>query len=207
MDVVAHAESAGGNLAAATVLRARDTGIQMPTHQLLVYPITNYNFDTESYATYANAMPLSKPLMKYFWANYLTTDAEGSDPYASPLQAESLEGLPPATIIGAQIDPLQTEGQQYADALSEAGVPVRYQLYEGVTHEFFGAGAVIPAANDAVAFAAQGLTESFGTTSTTPPAVMPDTGGLPVPLLAAMLGSIALLGLGAAACRMAVGKR
>lgn len=180
-------ESAGGNLAAATAIKARDTGIQMPTHQLLVYPITNYNFDTESYGIYANAMPLSKPLMQYFWANYLTTDADSLNPYASPLQAEDLSGLPPATVVGARIDPLQTEGQQYADALAAAGVPVRYQIYEGVTHEFFGAGAVIPEANDAVAFAASGLTESFGTTQATSSA-LPDTGGASslAPLAAAL---------------------
>ncbi len=186
-------ESAGGNLAAATTLRARDEGIQMPVHQLLIYPITNYDFDTESYAAYADAMPLSRPLMEYFWANYLTTDAEGQNPYASPLQGD-LSGLPPATVVAAQIDPLQTEGQQYADALAAAGVPVNYRLFEGVTHEFFGAGAVIPEANEAVAFAAEGLTASFGTASQS--TTLPDTGGSPS-LLPVALG-LAALGLAAA---------
>ena len=162
-------ESAGGNLAAVTALRARDEGAQMPVHQLLVYPITNYAFDTESYETYAAAMPLSRPLMQYFWRNYLTDEAEGVEAYASPLQAESLEGLPPATVVAAQIDPLQTEGAEYAEALEGAGVSVRYQLYEGTTHEFFGAGVVIPEGKAAVAFAAEGLKAGFMS--------MPESGG------------------------------
>ncbi len=163
-------ESAGGNLATGVSLRARDEGVQMPIHQLLIYPITNYAFDTESYQTYADAVPLSKPLMQYFFRNYLPNEAAGDEQYVSPLRADSLEGLPPTTMVAAEIDPLTSEGKAYADRLSDSGVSVRYQLYEGLTHEFFGMGAVVSKAKDAVAFAAEGLRSSFNNPE------MPNTG-------------------------------
>ncbi|GAA6619487.1 alpha/beta hydrolase [Scytonema sp. NUACC26] len=154
-------ESAGGNLAAVTCLMARDRGGRIPVHQLLIYPITNYAFDTPSYQENANAQPLNKALMMWFWSQYLNSESDGSNPYASPLRAESLSGLPPATAIAAQIDPLRSEGQAYAKRLSEAGVSVKATNYNGVTHEFFGTGAVVDKAKQAVKEAAAGLQSGF----------------------------------------------
>lgn len=156
-------ESAGGNLAAVTCLMARDRGgSSMPVHQMLVYPVTNYAFDTPSYQENANAQPLSRAGMQWFWGHYLNSEAEGSNPYASPLRAENLQGLPPATVITADIDPLRSEGQAYAQRLSEAGIAVGATNYTNVTHEFFGMGAVVDKAKQAVSEAATGLRSGFG---------------------------------------------
>jgi len=158
-------ESAGGNLATVTAMKARDWGFQMPVHQLLVYPVTNYAFDTESYQTYANAVPLDKASMMWFWGHYLANEEDGDHPYASPLRAEDLSGMPATTVILAEIDPLQSEGMAYAHRLMDAGVPTTLHLYEGVTHEFFGMGALVDKAKDAVATAGAELRASFGSGS------------------------------------------
>lgn len=155
-------ESAGGNLAAVTCLMARDRRGKMPVHQMLIYPVTNYAFDTPSYQENANAKPLNKAMMQWFWGHYLKNESDGNNPYASPLKAESLRGLPPATVVTADIDPLRDEGQAYAQRLREANVAVRATNYAKVTHEFFGMGAVVNKARQAVQAAATGLRSSFG---------------------------------------------
>ena len=155
-------ESAGGNLAAVTCLMARDRQGRMPVHQMLVYPVTNYAFNTSSYQENALAKPLSKGGMQWFWGHYLSNESDGNNPYASPLRAENLRGLPPATVITAEIDPLRSEGQAYAQRLREAGTAVRAFNYSGVTHEFFGMGAVVNKAKQAVSEAATGLRSGFG---------------------------------------------
>ncbi|MEH2245547.1 alpha/beta hydrolase [Nostoc sp.] len=154
-------ESAGGNLAAVTCLMARDRGGKIPVHQMLIYPVTNYAFDTPSYQENANAKPLNKAMMIWFWKQYLNSESDGSNPYASPLRAENLRGLPPATVITAEIDPLRSEGEAYAKRLREAGSPVKATNYNGVTHEFFGTGAVVDKAKQAVREAAAGLRSGF----------------------------------------------
>lgn len=156
-------ESAGGNLAAVTTLMARDRGGMMPVYQVLVYPITQVvDFDTPSYVENAEAAPLNRAGMMWFAGHYLPNEADRSNPYVSPLLAEDLSGLPPATIITAQIDPLRSDGEEYAARLQEAGVSVVYQNYEAVTHEFFGMTAVLEEARQAVALAAEGLATAFG---------------------------------------------
>jgi acetyl esterase len=154
-------ESAGGNLAAVVCLMARDQGIRQPLHQLLVYPITQFGFDTASYHEQANAKPLNRPMMQWFWRQYLPQGAHPNDPYHSPLRARSLRDLAPATIIGAELDPLRTEGAMYADALREAGVPVTYQCYKGVAHEFFGFARDIRRAEEAMSEACDQLRMAF----------------------------------------------
>lgn len=154
-------ESAGGNLAAVTTFMARDKAAPMPVHQLLVYPVANHDFHTESYMENANAKPLGRNAMMWFYGHYLKNPADADDPRASILQAKNLSKLPPATVITAEIDPLRTEGKMYADKLRKAGVDVRYRNFEEVTHEFFGMGAVLPKAKQAVQFAAEGLKGSF----------------------------------------------
>ncbi len=149
-------ESAGGNLAAAVCLMARDKKAQLPLHQLLVYPIAGYDLNTPSYKANANAKPLNKPLMAWFFDKYLKSPADGTSPMISLVQA-NLKGLPPATIITAEIDPLMSEGKALADKLKAAGVPVTYQNYEGVTHEFFGMATVLPQAKQAQQLAASEL--------------------------------------------------
>jgi acetyl esterase/lipase len=140
---------------------ARDKGIKMPLHQLLVYPVASNDMNSASYVKYAAAKPLNKPMMEWFAKNYLPNMATAADPRISLVKA-NLKGLPSTTIIGAEIDPLQTEGRLLADRLKEAGVTVNYQLYDGVTHEFFGMATVIPQAKEAQALAAAEIKGQFG---------------------------------------------
>jgi acetyl esterase len=154
-------ESAGGNLATVACLMARDRQGKMPVYQMLIYPVTNYAFDTLSYQENANASPLNKAGMQWFWGHYLKNAEDGTNPYASPLQAKTLRDLPPATVITADIDPLRSEGQAYAQRLKADGVVVKATNYTGVTHEFFGMGAVVDKAKQAVSEAAAGLSSGF----------------------------------------------
>ncbi len=153
-------ESAGGNLACNVSIMARDKGIMMPLHQLLVYPVANNDMNSESYQKYGTAKPLTKPLIEWMVKNYLPNTAASADPRISLIKA-NLKGLPPTTIIAAEIDLLQTEGKLLADKLKDAGVPVNYKLYEGVTHEFFGMATVVPDAKDAQAMAAGEFRSAF----------------------------------------------
>ena len=154
-------ESAGGNLAAAITLMARDRNVRQPVYQVLIYPITDTNAETASYKENANAMPLSKPGAQWFLDKYLRNAGDATNPYIAPMRATSVAGLPPATIINAQIDPLRTDGEQYAAKLRAGGITVDQTTYPGVTHEFFGMGAVVDKANQAVAQAAAGLRRAF----------------------------------------------
>ena len=155
-------ESAGGNLACNVSIMAREKGIKMPVHQLLVYPVANNDMNSASYQKYAAAKPLSKPMMEWFATNYLPSMATAAYPRISIVKA-NLKGLPPTTIIGAEIDPLTTEGALLSDKLKEAGVTVDYKLYNGVTHEFFGMATVIPEAKAAQAQASSNIKNAFNT--------------------------------------------
>ena len=154
-------ESAGGNLAAAVCLMARARGELLPVHQALIYPVAGYDFNTSSYRENANAKPLDKPMMAWFFEKYLREPADGKHPWIDLVHARDLSGLPPATIITAEIDPLRSEGKRYAERLLEAGVQVSYRNFKGVTHEFFGMGAVVGDANKAVRLVANGMNWSF----------------------------------------------
>ncbi|SNR95622.1 alpha/beta hydrolase [Hymenobacter mucosus] len=154
-------ESAGGNLAAAVCMMAKTASVPLPVHQLLVYPIARYDMNTPSYTQYAAAKPLSKPLMEWFFDKYLMSPGDGTNPLISLVNSTNLQGLPPATVINAEIDPLQSEGQEYATKLRSAGVSVTTKVYEGVTHEFFGMATVVPEAKDAQSLAASELKKSF----------------------------------------------
>jgi acetyl esterase/lipase len=154
-------ESAGGNLAAVTTLQARDYGVRAPVHQLLIYPVTDCDFETESYKEHADAKPLNRVMMKWFWGHYLYGTDCTDNPYLTPLHADNLSHLPPATIITADIDPLRSDGEHYAEKLSTAGVPVSYHNFVGVTHEFFGMTAVLEEAREAVQIAGHDLQQAF----------------------------------------------
>lgn len=154
-------ESAGGNLATAVCLMAREQNVALPVHQLLIYPVTNFAFDTPSYQENAMAKPLGKAGMQWFFSQ-AATPADAENPFLSPLRAKDLRGMPPATIITAQIDPLRSEGEAYAKKLQAAGVKTNYRNFDAVTHEFFGMGSVVPQAKEAVQLAAQDLRASFG---------------------------------------------
>ena len=133
----------------------------MPLYQVLVYPIANNDVNSESYVKFAAAKPLSKPLMEWFIKNEFSSAAQAADPRVSLVKA-NLAGLPKTLIIAAEIDPLQSEGKLLSEKLSAAGVQTEYQLYNGVTHEFFGMAAVVPQAKEAQALAASKLKAAFG---------------------------------------------
>lgn len=151
-------ESAGGNLATVVSIMARDQKVSLPVHQLLIYPVVSDDLNSPSYKRNENAKPLNKKMMKWFFKYYA---ADPKSPQALPIKADSLNGLPPATIIAAEIDPLESEGKAYADRLRIEGVPVEYREYQGVTHEFFGMGAVVKKAKDAEDYAAEQLRKAF----------------------------------------------
>ncbi len=155
-------ESAGGNLAAEVSLAARNQGLQMPTHQLLVYPETNNNLNLPSEQAFTDsALPLNTAGLIYFDTNLVYGNpAAVSSPELAPVLA-NLKKLEPTTIIAADEDPLLSDGQVFAAALKQAGDTVTYQLYTGVTHEFFGMGAVVAKAKAAELFGAAQLAASF----------------------------------------------
>lgn len=137
-------DSAGGNLAAAVAQMAADRGgAPGLVHQLLIYPVTNYAFDTPSYRENGEGYLLTQELMQWFWKQYLSSDEDGKNAYASPLQARELRRVAPAFVITAEFDPLRDEGEAYAARLKEAGVPVEAKRYDGAIHGFFNLGHII----------------------------------------------------------------
>jgi len=129
-------DSAGGNLAAATCLWARERGAPPIAFQLLIYPVVDRDFDNRSYHENAEGYHLSRESMIWFWRQYLAEEADGRNPLASPLRADSLAGLPSALVLTAEYDPLRDEGEAYAARLREAGVPVTLTCYQGMIHGF-----------------------------------------------------------------------
>lgn len=156
-------ESAGGNLALATAIAARDAGLQAPAHVLAVYPVTQSSLNTESYLENAIAKPLNRAMIKWFTEKVARTPADLKDPRFSLIDAK-LEGLAPVTLINARIDPLRSDGAKMEDALKKANVAVERRDYEGVTHEFFGTAAVVAKAKEAQGYAGQRLKQAFEAT-------------------------------------------
>ncbi|UPW01626.1 alpha/beta hydrolase [Halorussus gelatinilyticus] len=149
--------SAGGNLAAVTALRARDARRDSErddppavARQFLFYPITDYAFDTDSYAENADGPLLTEADMRWFWDRYLRSDVDGANPYASPLRAPDLSGLPPATVVTCGFDPLRDEGVAYAERLAAAGVEVRHDHHPDQPHGFLSTAASVAAADAAL---------------------------------------------------------
>jgi acetyl esterase len=150
-------DSAGGNLAAAVALRARDEGKPQIDFQLLVYPVTDHVLDRPSYDSFGEGYWQTTEEMAWFWDQYVTDADRRSDSLASPLRALSHRGLPPALVITAELDPLCDEGEAYAEKLRRAGVPVKLTRYDGMIHGFFSCGGAIDVAHDAVAECGQAL--------------------------------------------------
>ncbi len=153
-------DSAGGNLAAAVALMARDRGGPALCFQLLIYPVTAADFSTASYAENGTGYLLSRRGMEWFWDQYVPDLKQRHEPYAAPLQG-SLENLPPALVQTAEFDPLRDEGEAFARALKQAGVDTRLTRYDGLIHGFFGmqdaVAAARPALDEAVAALARHL--------------------------------------------------
>lgn len=154
-------ESAGGNLAVTTAIMARDQKVQAPVHMLLVYPVAGTDLTTPSYQKNANAMPLSKAGIEWFVDKYLGKPEDMQSPLLNLYAKADLKGLPSATIVNADTDPLESDGKLLADKLKAAGVKVERQVQTGVAHEFFGMDAVLDEAKRAQEFAVNGLKQAF----------------------------------------------
>ncbi|WP_193555353.1 alpha/beta hydrolase [Flavobacterium cupreum] len=130
--------SVGGNMTAAITLMAKDKKGPHIKLQVLLWPVTDANFETESYNSFANGRFLTKNMMKWFWDNYLPDNNKRKEIYASPLQASlaQLKDLPPALVQTAENDVLRDEGEAYARKLNEAGVPVTLTRYSGLIHDY-----------------------------------------------------------------------
>ncbi|VWB32629.1 alpha/beta hydrolase [Burkholderia lata] len=127
-------DSAGGNLAAAACLVARERGGPSIAHQLLLYPPLDASMSATSYRTFGQGYYLTQEIMRVCFDLYLTDPADGSSPRVSPLRAASLEGLPPATLLACEYDPVRDDAQAYAERLREAGVPVDCVVLPGMIH-------------------------------------------------------------------------
>lgn len=130
-------ESAGGALATVVSMMARDQDDRRIALQVLVYPVTDNNFNTSSYLNYGEGYSLTRDLMIWFWNHYLGNKENAGQLYASPLRAENLSNLPDALILTAEYDPLCDEGESYAKKLQESGVNVTLTRYDGMIHGFF----------------------------------------------------------------------
>ena len=122
-------DSAGGNLAAAVCLKARDLAGVGLAFQLLIYPALDPEMDFPSARENADGYALTTTAMRCFWDNYAPDAAQRGDPLAAPLRATSLHDLPPAIVVTAGYDPLRDEGERYADRLEEAGITVIRHRY------------------------------------------------------------------------------
>ena len=155
-------ESAGGNLAVATAIAARDAGVTQPRHVLAVYPVAQTgSLLTPSYVANAAAKPPNRPMIEWFLDKLLASPIDKQDQRLDLVNAR-LAGLPPVTIINAAIDPLRNDGSMLEEALRNSGVQVERQDYSGVTHEFFGTAAVVVKARQAQEYAGQRLRQSLG---------------------------------------------
>jgi acetyl esterase len=155
-------DSAGGTLAAACALHARDSGLPLAL-QLLIYPGCAAHADTPSHKTFARGFLLEDTHISYFFNHYLRTEADREDWRFAPLNAPDVDGVAPAWFGLAECDPLVDEGVLYADKLRAAGVPVDLEIYRGVVHEFIKMGRAIPQARQAHADAARALRTAFDT--------------------------------------------
>jgi acetyl esterase len=153
-------DGAGGTLALSTAIAAVAAGVTRPKAVVAIYPVTQTGAATESYIDCINAKPLNKAMIGWFLDKTLNSVADKADPRLDIIHAK-LSVLPPVTVINAQIDPLRSDGIMLEEALKQANVKVTRKEYEGVTHDFFGAAAVLPAAKKAQSLAADQLKDAF----------------------------------------------
>jgi len=155
--------SAGGTLATVVALMARDRGRPALAFQLLIYPATTSELTSKSQQEFADdGYILSRADMEWFWGHYLANTDDRTNPYACPVYAKTLRGLPPALVMTAEFDPLRDEGEAFAARLREEGVVTTLKRYDGVTHGFFGMPSLLDKSKAAIADAATTLRTALG---------------------------------------------
>ncbi len=137
LPLIVAGDSAGGNLSAVMAIRARDRNGPKIAMQVLIYPVTDANFDRPSYLDPENQLLLTRDSMIWFFDHYIPDVSRRTEPEASPLYTPDLSGLPPAVVLTAEHDPLRDEGEEYAQRLEDAGVPVDFQRHDRQMHAFF----------------------------------------------------------------------
>jgi acetyl esterase/lipase len=140
-------DSMGGNFAAVLAQEMKRNGEPQPAFQLLIYPAVDVASECQSMHTFADAYPLSRPLMDWFIGHYLSPDSNPADPRLSPIKSKDLAGLAPAMVVTAGFDPLVDQGEAYARKLRAAGVPVLYRCYDSMAHGFTAFTAAVPKAD------------------------------------------------------------
>jgi len=155
-------DSAGGGLAAVIALVARDEALIAPSFQLLVYPVTDHEFDSVSMIDNAKGFYLEADEMRWFFDHYARDPADFADWRMSPLRAPDVAGLPPALVITAECDPLRDQGEAYGTRLQQAGGFAQIVRGDGLFHGFFGVHAFLPPARRAWDTAIGALRASFG---------------------------------------------
>ncbi len=155
--------SAGGTLAAAVAMMARDRGGPSIGCQVLWYPATDAAMDTPSHREYASGSYylLSRADMEWFWNCYLSSERDRANPYCCPGVAKDLRGLPSALIVTAEYDPLRDEAEEFAARLRRAAVETKCTRYEGVTHAFTGMASVLEKGRQSIFEAADVLRSAF----------------------------------------------
>ena len=160
-NVAVAGEGSGANMALNLALSARAAKVRAPRHQLLISPMAGTDFTLPSYLENADSRPLSSAAVQWFYRQALPDEEALGDPRLNLSERHDLAGLPPATIILAEIDPLRSEGELLAQALRRSGVWVDMTIYEGVTHQFFSLGALVNKAMFAQGQAARNLSDAL----------------------------------------------
>jgi len=150
-------DSAGGNLAAAVCLQARDEDTPPPAMQLLIYPVTQIGEETPSRHLFREGFLLTRRSMDYFEENYLPRAEDHTDPRVSLLRANDFSNLSPAYVAIAGFDPLRDEGEDYALRMRDAGTPVTLRNHPGLVHTYANLPAICPSARYAMLEAAGAL--------------------------------------------------
>jgi acetyl esterase len=148
--MVVAGSSAGGNLAAAVALHARDQGSPSLAFQVLIYPVIDSSMTSASYQLDTSGTLLDRDQMAWYWNQYVPDQQDKKNPLASPAHSLSLKGLPPAYVITAEFDPLRDEGEEYARRLRADGVDVISTRYDGQIHGFMGLLGIVSDANTAL---------------------------------------------------------
>jgi acetyl esterase/lipase len=158
--LVVAGDSAGGNLAAAVAIRAAEVGSPAILAQVLIYPVVEPNYETDSYLAHAEGFGLSRGTMMWFWEQYLVEE-DIANPYAVPSAATNLDKLPPAHFVTAEHDVLLSEGESYANRLQDAGIPTTMRQYTGMIHGFVQLSGVFDVGRQAISDLAEHLQKVF----------------------------------------------